>query len=78
MSENKELSIGVLGVQGDIEENIAASRNALREMDVAGDAPKVIYPEQIERVDGLILPGGESTVVSNLITIQNGGIAWDD
>ncbi|MFZ0203592.1 MAG: pyridoxal 5'-phosphate synthase glutaminase subunit PdxT [Nitrososphaeraceae archaeon] len=74
MSENKELSIGVLGVQGDIEENIAASRNALREMDVAGDTTKVIYPEQIERVDGLILPGGESTVVSNLITIQNGGI----
>ena len=33
---------------------------------------KVIYPEQIERVDGLILPGGESTVVSNLITIHGG------
>ena len=70
----KELSIGVLAVQGDIEENIAATRNALREMNVTGDATKVIYPEQIERVDGLILPGGESTVVSNLIKIQHGGI----
>ena len=74
MSVKKELSIGVLAVQGDIEENIAATRNALREMDITGDAKKVIYPEQIERVDGLILPGGESTVVSNLIKIQRGGI----
>jgi pyridoxal 5'-phosphate synthase pdxT subunit len=74
LSVKKELSIGVLAVQGDIEENLVASRNALREMDVTGDATKVIYPEQIERVDGLILPGGESTVVSNLIKIQHGGI----
>jgi 5'-phosphate synthase pdxT subunit len=74
LSVKKELSIGVLAVQGDIEENIAATRNALREMDVTGGAEKVIYPEQIERVDGLILPGGESTVVSNLIKIQHGGI----
>jgi 5'-phosphate synthase pdxT subunit len=74
LSVKKELSIGVLAVQGDIEENIAATRNALREMEVTGDAKKVIYPEQIERVDGLILPGGESTVVSNLIKIQEGGI----
>lgn len=74
MSVKKELSIGVLAVQGDIEENIAATRNALREMDITGDAKKVIYPEQIERLDGLILPGGESTVVSNLIKIQHGGI----
>ena len=74
MSVKKELSIGVLAVQGDIEENIAATRDALREMDVLGDAKKVIYPEQIERVDGLILPGGESTVVSNLVKIQKEGI----
>jgi 5'-phosphate synthase pdxT subunit len=74
LSVKKELSIGVLAVQGDIEENIAATRDALREMDVIGDAKKVIYPEQIERVDGLILPGGESTVVSNLVKIQKGGI----
>jgi 5'-phosphate synthase pdxT subunit len=74
LSVKKELSIGVLALQGDIEENIAATRNALREMDVTGDAKKVIYPEQIDLVDGLILPGGESTVVSNLTKIQHGGI----
>ena len=74
MKENKNISIGVLGVQGDIEENILATRNALRDMQIAGDAGKVVYPEQIERIDGLILPGGESTVISSLITLHYGGI----
>ena len=30
----------------------------------------VRYPEEIERIDGLILPGGESTVQSTLAAIQ--------
>ena len=74
MKENKNISIGVLGVQGDIEENIVATRNALRDMQITGDVSKVIYPEQIERIDGVILPGGESTVISSLITLHYGGI----
>jgi pyridoxal 5'-phosphate synthase pdxT subunit len=74
LKENKNISIGVLGVQGDIEENILATRNALRDMQLIGDACRVVYPEQIERIDGLILPGGESTVISSLITLHYGGI----
>ena len=74
MSENKKISIGVLGIQGDIEENLTATRNALKDMEIVGDVTKVIYPEQIERIDGLILPGGESTVISSLIAIHHGGI----
>jgi 5'-phosphate synthase pdxT subunit len=74
LSENKKISIGVLGVQGDIEENLTATRNALKDMEIVGDVTKVIYPEQIERIDGLILPGGESTVISSLIAIHYGGI----
>ncbi|HYY67837.1 MAG TPA: pyridoxal 5'-phosphate synthase glutaminase subunit PdxT [Nitrososphaeraceae archaeon] len=74
MSENKKISIGVLGIQGDIEENLTATRNALKDMEIVGDVTKVIYPEQIERIDGLILPGGESTVISSLIAIHYGGI----
>jgi pyridoxal 5'-phosphate synthase pdxT subunit len=74
LSENKKISIGVLGIQGDIEENLTATRNALKDMEIVGDVTKVIYPEQIERIDGLILPGGESTVISSLIAIHHGGI----
>ena len=64
------ITIGVLGFQGDIEENVAAVRQALQEIKVAGKVELVRYPEEIERVDGLILPGGESTVQSSLAAIQ--------
>jgi pyridoxal 5'-phosphate synthase pdxT subunit len=73
-NNNNNISIGVLGIQGDIEENIATTRQALTEMQLNGDVSTVTYTEQLERVDGLILPGGESTVVSSLITLQHGGM----
>jgi len=66
----KQLTIGVLGFQGDIEENVAATRQAMEEMNVNGSVELVRYPEEMEKVDGLILPGGESTVQSALAAIQ--------
>jgi pyridoxal 5'-phosphate synthase pdxT subunit len=42
----------------------------LQELQVDGSVEKVRYPEQIEKIDGLILPGGESTVQSTLAAIQ--------
>lgn len=47
--------IGVLAIQGDFE----AHANALRE---AGAEPVLVRkPEQLAEVDGLVIPGGEST-----------------
>lgn len=66
----KQLTIGVLGFQGDIEENVAATKQAMEEMNINGSVQLVRYPEEMERVDGLILPGGESTVQSALAAIQ--------
>lgn len=66
----KQLTIGVLGFQGDIEENVAATKQAMEEMNLNGNVELVRYPEEMERVDGLILPGGESTVQSALAAIQ--------
>ena len=66
------VTIGVLGLQGDIEENITATKYALKNMKVRGTVKAVRYSEEFEKVDGLILPGGESTVISNLIAIQGG------
>jgi pyridoxal 5'-phosphate synthase pdxT subunit len=65
------VSIGVLGLQGDIEENVAATNQALQELHIDnGNVSMVRYPQEIEKIDGLILPGGESTVQSTLIAIQ--------
>lgn len=68
--KKKSITIGVLGFQGDIEENVAATKQALHEMQVEGSVEVVRYPEEVEKVDGLILPGGESTVQSTLAAIQ--------
>ncbi|MER3407738.1 MAG: pyridoxal 5'-phosphate synthase glutaminase subunit PdxT [Nitrososphaera sp.] len=64
------ITIGVLGYQGDIEENVVAARQAIEEMGVDGKVELVRYPHEMERIDGLILPGGESTVQSSLAAIQ--------
>lgn len=67
-----EITIGVLGVQGDIEENIAATKDTLKHMRVKGSVEPVRYSEEIEKVDSLIIPGGESGVIGLLVAIQGG------
>ncbi|HXV89082.1 MAG TPA: pyridoxal 5'-phosphate synthase glutaminase subunit PdxT [Nitrososphaeraceae archaeon] len=69
---NDELLIGVLALQGDVEENIKATTDALREINLKGKVISVRYPDEILKVDGLIIPGGESTVMGLLLSIKNG------
>jgi 5'-phosphate synthase pdxT subunit len=69
-----EVTIGILGLQGDIEENITAAEVALQHMKARGTVKAVRYSEEFEIVDGLILPGGESTVISNLIAIRGNAL----
>jgi 5'-phosphate synthase pdxT subunit len=59
------LLIGVLGLQGDIEENIQATNNVLNEKGLDGTTISVRA-----KVDGLIIPGGESTVMGILMTFN--------
>ncbi|HET9657968.1 MAG TPA: pyridoxal 5'-phosphate synthase glutaminase subunit PdxT [Kineosporiaceae bacterium] len=53
--------IGVLAVQGDVREHLAA----LAECDVI--ARPVRRPCEVEEVDGLVIPGGESTTMDKLV-----------
>jgi len=59
-------NIGVLGFQGDIEEHVSATRVALRELDLKGKVTIVKNVEELKLIDGLIIPGGESTVMGRL------------
>jgi 5'-phosphate synthase pdxT subunit len=52
--------IGVLALQGDVREHLAA----LREQ--GAEAVTVRRPEELAGVDGLVLPGGESTTMVKL------------
>ncbi|MGI0037796.1 MAG: pyridoxal 5'-phosphate synthase glutaminase subunit PdxT [Nitrososphaera sp.] len=67
---NNRLTIGVLGFQGDIEENISATKEAMQEMGIDGSVKAVRYPGEFEGIDALVMPGGESTVQSTLAAIQ--------
>jgi len=53
--------IGVLALQGDVREHVHAIEAA------GGAAVPVRTREEIEAVDGLIIPGGESTTVGKLL-----------
>jgi len=64
------ISIGVLALQGDIEESLNAVRRALSTLSIDGDVIQVKYPEQIEHIDGIVIPGGESTVIGTLAALN--------
>jgi pyridoxal 5'-phosphate synthase pdxT subunit len=64
------IKVGVLGIQGDIEENVLATAEALKKLNLRGTVESVRYSESIAELDGLILPGGESTVIGSLLSIQ--------
>ena len=53
--------VGVLALQGDTREHLAALREA------GADALPVRRRSELEAVDGLIIPGGESTAMSHLL-----------
>ena len=52
--------VGVLALQGDFREHIAVLRS------LGADAVPVKRPEELERVTGLVIPGGESSVMDKL------------
>jgi pyridoxal 5'-phosphate synthase pdxT subunit len=59
------MKIGVLALQGDFSEHIAV----LKRLKV--EASEVRLPEQLKGLDGLIIPGGESTTIGKLAVAYN-------
>ena len=59
------MKVGVLGVQGAVNEHMAMVEASLEGMDVLGTSVLVRKPAQIADCDALIIPGGESTVISH-------------
>jgi 5'-phosphate synthase pdxT subunit len=52
--------VGVLAIQGDVREHVRVLT------DLGADAIPVRRPEELDRVDGLVVPGGESSVIDKL------------
>ena len=56
-------NVGILAIQGDVIEH----RHALER--IGAETTEIRLPEQLDGVDGLIIPGGESTTIVQLIDI---------
>ena len=57
------MRVGVLAVQGNFREHVAM----LRELGAEG--VEVRLPEQLDGLDGLVIPGGESTAITRLMRL---------
>jgi 5'-phosphate synthase pdxT subunit len=65
------MRIGVIGVQGDVSEHVDAVARAMKDFGFPGEAFAVRRREDLDRVDGLTIPGGESTTISKLLVKLN-------
>jgi pyridoxal 5'-phosphate synthase pdxT subunit len=57
------MRIGVLALQGNFREHAAALRR------LGADVVEVRLPEELDGLDGLVIPGGESTAISRLMRL---------
>jgi len=68
-----ECNVGILALQGDVTENFMATMAALHDAGIDATVSQVKTPDQISKLDGLIIPGGESTMMGQL-SMVNGAI----
>jgi 5'-phosphate synthase pdxT subunit len=59
----EQLRIGVLALQGNFREHLATLRG------LGADAVEIRKPEQLAGLDGLVIPGGESTAIGRLVEL---------
>ncbi len=57
------MEIGVLAVQGNFREHVAMLR------ELGAQVREVRLPEQLDGLDGLVIPGGESTAITRLMRL---------
>lgn len=60
LTDQRTPRVGVLALQGDFREHIAVLRG------LGADAVPVRRPEEVASIDGLVIPGGESSVMDKL------------
>ena len=65
------ITVGVLAIQGDVHENVTSAQTALKELNVEGTVVGVKTSDDISKLDGLIIPGGESTTIGQLSLVNS-------
>ena len=68
-----KINVGILAIQGDVTENFLATMASMSELGIDGSVTQVKTVEQISKLDGLIIPGGESTMIGQM-SLVNGAL----
>lgn len=61
------VKIGILNLQGAVSEHFEITKQALKEMNIEAEVLKVKTSEDVSKCDGIIISGGESTVIGKLM-----------
>lgn len=61
------VKIGILNLQGAVSEHYDMTKNAVKKLGLNIDVESVRYSEDVKTCDGIIISGGESTVIGKLI-----------
>jgi 5'-phosphate synthase pdxT subunit len=67
------MRIGVIAIQGNVEEHVNAIKKALRQSNLEAEVIKIKHSGLVPVCDAIILPGGESTTLGRLM--EREGIA---
>ncbi|MBI1663544.1 MAG: pyridoxal 5'-phosphate synthase glutaminase subunit PdxT [Nitrosopumilus sp.] len=62
--------IGVLSVQGDVAENVSSLVASIADLNQDATVHVVKTPEEISQMDGLVIPGGESTTIGQMSLVN--------
>lgn len=61
------IKIGILDLQGDVYEHLKTTQKAVKKMDTQAQILKVKTASEVSKCQGIIISGGESTVIGKLI-----------
>ena len=64
------LKLGILAIQGDVAENVSSLAASVADLNEDATVKVVKTPEEISEVDGLVIPGGESTTIGQLSLVN--------
>jgi 5'-phosphate synthase pdxT subunit len=60
-----------LAIQGDVQENILSTQKAFEDLGIDGTVTDVKTADDVKNLDGLIIPGGESTTIGQLSLVNS-------
>lgn len=61
------ITIGILNLQGAVSEHYDITKQAIENMGIDAEVKSVRYADDVSKCDGVIISGGESTVIGKLI-----------